>query len=571
MLVTLTLNTVAFNFSYGFAETVIEALGGGTDKVILSQRGSKVVYTSRVPLSLAESLNRIDGVHAQAVTLTPTTIREKPIVFRGVTSTRKYVDYVIEGFIPQTEGLWFIIGEEAYKRLNLRIGEIVPVGSPLNSDILLLKIVAVYRTGSQRDWEAVIPFSVGRALADLPEDMANMLEVEGLAREELEHTVSKIYHLKINYEFHNGRIYIFDSMDALVECIDIDAPGSKDLLLPFGYYRVAYQSSYLMSNMTSLLLNRNCSLNLGFSSERLLTLKVLTSRDSTPLLHIQNGEVVRGDWLDGFWIFRIPSGFYELEVNGLSYPISMVEDTVFNPSLEEKDLNPVTLRVLSHEGEEFKDYVVTVRNMDGEIVFSTFCPTSYTTLFLPSGTFEVEVSKPPYIIKEVFSTPDVVEVNLKLHAYFNPHKIPLSLYEKVGVYTKTEKSRFSLQMILGLSTEAMLASTLTLLLLSMIAAFTVQTGLYNSSKENLRLLNLLGAGKIEFLKIIGIPILILNLAIGILAGLLSIIVIPLFLKTPTIFGYGVTVEPGLTISYSASLSVVSWLYSNLRLHRWVED
>lgn len=564
MLIALTLNSIAFTTSYGFITTITQIMGDIKGKVILAQSGSKAIYTSMVPQSLAESLNRIDGVNVQSVILSPTTISGEPIVFRGVSSIQSYRDKVIYGAVPNTEGLWFMVGDKAYNRLNLKIGEIIPVGNPRNSRVLLLKLVAVYRTGDLRDWEAVVPLSIGRALTNLPEGVINIIEVEGVGKSEVEKLVGKSYNLTINHDLQSGAIYILDSLNTPVECIKINAPGTESLLLPFGYYSLVYQESYLVLNITSLLLSRNRDINLTFKRDKLFKVTVYASKEESPIIQLQNGSEVHGEWMDGAWIFSVPGGLHKLTIYDSSYPLPVLEDVVFNPTIKAETLHRITLKVFTQDGVELNGYLVIVKDKAGNMVFSRSSSTHKISFLLPQGEYSVEVMKPPYKTDVTLKVSGDMEVKLKLPVILSLHKVPLTLYRKVEAYTQLDRSNASLQTLLGLSSEVLLASTLTLLALSVIAIFTIQEGLYNASKYNIKILTQLGAGRLQFLRIIGLPILLLNIVVGLTAGWFTFTLNKLYFHQLTIFGYGMETPFTISVMYSVTLSILSWLYSTLK-------
>jgi hypothetical protein len=139
------------------------------------------------------------------------------------------------------------------------------------------------------------------------------------------------------------------------------------------------------------------------------------------------------------------------------------------------------------------------------------------------------------------------------------------MYRDLGVYNMIERSDATLSLLLGLSIAVLMASSLTLFSLSMMAALSVQRGIYISASENLNVLTQLGAGWKEKLRILGVPLLFLSLTIALLSGYVSILIAPRIPERLTILGYGLQIQPSYTQIYSAALGLASWLVSFVRL------
>jgi len=564
--VSLTTASLTFNFLYSLNETLASALGGLSDGSVIMQGGSRSIYTSMVPVTVAASLNHIQGVKAEAMTLTPCMIRGELIIIRGVSDLSQYEKSLILGTIPK-EGGWLLLGEKAQRRLGLKIGEVVFIGSLLTPAIIPLSITGVYRMGDLRDYEAVVSLSTGSAVAGRPENIASIIQVNGLSTIETEALLSKSHALTVKYEDMGGQILILDSSANPIASVKTDAAGSRSISLPFGYYTITYNSPYTTTNITSILLSEDVTVDVRRVLRDGLILKVHVDREARPTLQLEDGRIIEGEWRDGAWIFSTPSGLHTLMLGDSRYPVPMMGDTVFKLGGEDVPLREVEVQVYWRDGSPVDDYLLTVWSAEGELVASTTSNQPTTKLALPEGEYRVEVSKPPYTLKNQLSIPAQSTMIMRLPALPGVRSIPLELFQHIKAVAPVDASTLTLGSLIGITLSAFAALTITLALLSVAVVLSVYRGLHASCRDNLQILEKFGASRWKMLRVLGPVTLLLTLALGFLSTLLAAMLqhgLALDLKL-TILGYGLGYRPDYGLAYTVSLGLASWFVSAARL------
>ncbi|MEM2128021.1 MAG: hypothetical protein QXH67_07360, partial [Candidatus Bathyarchaeia archaeon] len=475
------------------------------------------------------------------------------------------LDRIIEGEIPRGGGLWILLGEKAFHRLGLRVGEIITLGSPSSTSILTLQVTGVYRTGGLRDYEALVPLEIGVELGSLPRGTISAIRVGGINGKELGSLLRTLYNLTLIHEAGRGEIIILDSLNAPVASFKMEG-RSHTLLLPFGYYTVIYRESYLTADLSSFLLRENLTITLGVPGKESYRLMVVAPKADHLTLTREDGLSIQGRLEGDTWVFDAPLGLYTLMMDGGSYLVPLLGDTTFNPSHPQVAMERVVVRVQWQDGRGVTDYLISLRSADGVLVSSMRSLSPEASINLPPGEYEAEVSKPPYTSRVRFKVPGE-EVWVVLPSVSNPGRITPSLFQQLKAVTPIEASTATLTSLTGITTSSITALALSLAILSMIAVFTVQRGLYKSAEDNLQVLTILGAGRKSFLKIIWIKLLGLNIALG-LASAYSTLRIHEFLSSKiqlSVLGYGIEPDPPLALIYSLTLCIVSWLLLLARL------
>ncbi|MBS7653303.1 hypothetical protein KEJ13_09280, partial [Candidatus Bathyarchaeota archaeon] len=404
MMISLTTATQTLILLKGFSESLSYSLGGLEEGLIIMQEGAKSIHTSRVPASIAESLRRIEGVEAHPMTLTPTTLNGYPIVIRGVEALDQPLDRIIEGEIPRGGGLWILLGEKAFHRLGLRVGEIITLGSPSSTSILTLQVTGVYRTGGLRDYEALVPLEIGVELGGLPRGTISAIRVGGINGKELGSLLRTLYNLTLIHEAGRGEIIILDSLNAPVASFKMEG-RSHTLLLPFGYYTVIYRESYLTADLSSFLLRENLTITLGVPGKESYRLRVVAPKADHLTLTREDGLSIQGRLEGDTWVFDAPLGLYTLMMDGGSYLVPLLGDTTFNPSHPQVAMERVVVRVQWQDGRGVTDYLISLRSADGVLVSSMRSLSPEASINLPPGEYEAEVSKPPYTSRVRFKVP----------------------------------------------------------------------------------------------------------------------------------------------------------------------
>ena len=571
MMISLTTASQAFILLLSFSESLSNSLGGLEEGLIIMQEGAKSIYTSRVPASLAESLRRIEGVNAQAITLTPTTLKGHPIVVRGVERIDDYLEKIVEGEAPREEGSWILFGEKAFQRLGLRTGEIITLGSPSSTSIITLQISGTYRTDSLRDYEAIVPLEVGVELAGLPPGTISAIKVNGIDERELRSLMGALYNLTLINEAEGGYIIILDSLNIPVASLKLEGGRNHTLQLPFGYYTVIYREDYLTINLTSLLLRGDRAITLRTRGGKIYQLRVVAPEVEQPILRRGDNLTLQGRRDGEGWVFEAPLGLYTLILGGRSYLIPLIGDTSFNPTQTLGALERLRIRVQWMDGADVSDYLLTLRSPDGVLVASMICMASEASIDLPPGEYEAEVSKPPYLSRVRFRIPGE-KVMVILPSASSPGRVPPRLFQQLKAVTPLDTSSTTLTSLTGLTTSSIITPILSLTILSIITVFTVQRGLYKSAEDNLKVFTVLGAGRGETLRIIWIKLLGLNMALGAASAYSASAIHGILISRPgfTVLGYGIEPKPLLTLIYSITLSILSWLLTLLRMLPKVE-
>jgi hypothetical protein len=569
LLTALTLNGLAFQTLYGVVDNTLWAFTGGSEHMILSQTGSKLVYSSIVPQTLIGGFEMLDDVKAKGVTVTPTSIDGKPITVRGVQSLTDYSKHLTEGALPGDKGPWALMGEKAVKRLGAQIGDIIPVGSPRTDKLILLKIVALYSRGDLKDWEIVIPLEYGVVISKLSKDSVNFIEVEGIDPLEVERLLSGTFDLSVEHGFTAGELVILDSIGRTVRILEVEGSQSFVTRLPFGYYTIRHQSLYQVAELTGFLLVENKTVALEPVPGEIFRLVVPDKGEKPPLLYVLNRTFI-GERTDEAWKFMVEEGSYNLLLDNEVYPVYLVGDLFFDPLKESVDLNKVGLEVLSIDGEFLDDYIVTVFNEEGFAVNSLRGFEAGMELFLPNGTYGIEVSKPPVKVRENIKVPETAELKVIIPLNLKPGTIPIELYEEIEAYTGMERSEATLNLVMGVTTSVVITATFSLFIFSLLATLYVQKGVYMLARDNLKILSTLGAGGVQLFRIL-LPTLIVNLVLGVMAGTLSYAAYETYSSGLTIMGYGLSAHLILPLIYCLGLSITIWGYSQVKAGGWVEQ
>lgn len=533
---------------------------------VIMQAGARSIYTSNIPVTLGESLNRIPGVKAEALILTPTTIRGEPIIVRGVSNPSAYKEWLVKGVVPR-EGAWVILGERAQRRLGLGIGEVLFLGSPLTQNIIPLPITGIYQTGDLRDYEAVIPLDMGFAVADRPVGVASTIQVEGLSPEEVEAILEKTHILKVDYEETSGQILILDSSANPAAFFNADGTGSRSLTLPFGYYTVAFQRSYITTNVTSLLLTEDMTVKVGRMTRDDLNLKVFTGVEAQPVLELEDGRLVKGEWKDECWAFKAPSGLHTLRLGDSNYSLPLIGDTIFSPQREDTPLYEAEIRVCWQDGSPADDYLLAVWSADGTLTTSARSLKASTRLALAEGEYRLDIYKPPYTVQTTVKIPQKEALTLKLPVLPSFFSVSPALLGQIKALAPLDASSLTLSSLLGVTASALTALTLTLALLSIAAVLAVYRGLHSSCADNLRILRSLGAGRLRTLRILGPTTLLITLALSVLSMVINVIMYQTFgldLRL-TILGYGLAYPTHYAMVYTLLVGFVSWLISTTKI------
>jgi len=315
-------------------------------------------------------------------------------------------------------------------------------------------------------------------------------------------------------------------------------------------------------------LDKDDYLDLSDHIEVVFNLKII-NLNSTPAVRLENGGHVVGERIEDNWNFIVPMGIHQVVVDDLTFSVQVSGDTIFNPQLDRDELFQVTVKIFSVEGDQLKDFVATVKTEE-DVTWSTVFSSDYSVkLFLPKGVYSVFVEKPPFSGLTSLEVLGDSEINLRLLTIRGLTRAPMRFYNYIETYTRIERSDATLNLIIGLSTEALLASISTLFILSLVVVGVIQKGVILAAKDHVLLLYRLGAGRSEFMRILGLPTLLFGLCLSTLSGYISWWLNPVLFNNLTVIGYGVFANLEVSILYTIFLYVVSWLYSILRMPEWI--
>jgi len=315
-------------------------------------------------------------------------------------------------------------------------------------------------------------------------------------------------------------------------------------------------------------LDKDDYLDLSDHIEVVFNLKII-NLNSTPAVRLENGGHVVGERIEDNWNFIVPMGIHQVVVDDLTFSVQVSGDTIFNPQLDRDELFQVTVKIFSVEGDQLKDFVATVKTEE-DVTWSTVFSSDYSVkLFLPKGVYSVFVEKPPFSGLTSLEVLGDSEINLRLLTIRGLTRAPMRFYNYIETYTRIERSDATLNLIIGLSTEALLASISTLFILSLVVVGVIQKGVILAAKDHVLLLYRLGAGRSEFMRILGLPTLLFGLCLSTLSGYISWWLNPVLFNNLTVIGYGVFANLEVSILYTIFLYVVSWLYSILRMQEWI--
>ena len=559
-------------------EALNVALSAGTDQTLIMEEGARSVFTSHVPLSLYESLRRYPNITAcEPFTLTPTSIQNKTVIIRGAS-----IEYLtacskrlIRGKIPNREGPWAIAGIKAAKRLNLKVNDCVAVASPLRPTIMYLKIAGICAFGDPRDYEVLVPLPIGQKIAGLPETIVSIITVEGIDAKSLANLLNQKMKLIIHCNIDvRGWILILDSLNMPVSSQMIEGPSTLNFTLPFGYYKVAYQSSSVLSILTEVLLTSNTSINVEFFLGSTRTLKVLASKEDTVILQNKTGSQIHGIWSNGSWIFLVKPGVYTLQINDKSYEVPIFGNTTFDPKGLENVGYKVTIKVVSWNGSEVSDFLLIVEDKEGNVVTTLRELSHQVSIKLPEGPYHVCIYKSPYFVSTWIDVPKQTNIVIKLPKMIsNPEKIPYRIYTSLKPLMPEEAGSYTLQAFMSLTTSYIAAAITFLLSLSVIACFVVQRHFYLSISDKIKILQTIGFSRGKLITNIGTAHLLLSLISAITS---TIIAWAVFTLTKldlilTIMGYGADFPATKTLLLTTLSVFVSWLTSILWLIKRIEE
>jgi len=554
----LLVSTVIFNLLEGFNTNLSLSLAGAEEKgIAIVQDGARSVYTSSIPYSLAKSLKLLKGIETEAYTLALTVVNDHPVVVRGVEDLKAYIPLITKGSISNNSSSFVLVGERASKILGVKIGDLILAGNPTSPIVVMAKVSGIYKANDIRDYEIVMPIELANELANKPKRFVSMIVVKGMSKQKLQSLLKSEYSLEIIHPFSKGEFTILDIDGVPLTSIRIKNESKIKLKLPFGKYSLIYEDSYYVSNLSSFLLIDDIIMDLR-NETKLASLEIIAPNAKVQVKD-ERGKEMLGERYGNSWLYKVMPGSYIVSLNNLSYTILVTADTVFDPLKSYSKIRNVSLEVAWYDGSPVTDYILIIKDSQGEVIYSASLKTHIVKLNLPYKDLEVTVYKPPYVAKATL-TSNTSSLVVKLPVIANPEKIPLNSYTKIRTLPAIEIPEMTFSAFLGISISALTTLTISLSAISIFAVISIQSYLQTSARDNISVLYYLGARRIDVIKLI-LPItLLLSLLSAIIATVLSLLIHNFLIQSAllTIFGYGLSINPLHSILFSVLIAVASW-------------
>lgn len=545
--------------------------GGERDGVAILDQNSRSIYTSRIPLSLAISLNKLPSVRAEALLLSICHVQGSSLVVRGVESTASYLPHLLSGSMPESEGPWIVLGRRVAERVRATIGRTIPLASSIGRTVLLLTVEAVCDFGDMKDDEALVHDTTARMLSNIPSGMVSAAIVHGLSRESVEELITRNY--KVNIKCVSdlpGNLVVLEANGLSLRTFRAAGKFEESFELPFGYYTIAFQSRYLYSTLDTVLLKSDQTLEYSVRAESNPILKVASPRK--PRLQRSDGVEVEASAGEGVWVFKSTPGIHRLELDSESFVIPLFHSATFDPTVLAGKTYATGISVSWGDGSPVSNYNLLVKTAEGKVVLSMLSLGGQVKADLPEGRYTIEAYSLPYSNEIALSVPTDKEVKLILPSIkSNVERLPLRYYTFVKAMPTEMLPAFTLASISGLSAALLTGLAVSIIFLFVMILATVQRYLYLSAKARLNVLSLLGASKIFFLRTIELPILAISLVLGAAASFISLTASSWLFPMLTLFGHSIPRSPALILLFSATLATLVWFWGHFALTRTVES
>ena len=544
--------------------------GGEKEGIAILDQASRSIYTSRIPLSLALSLGKLPNVQVEPLVTSICYAQGSTIVVRGIESASAYIKWLSLGRLPESDGPWIILGRRTAERIHSQIGQLIPVASSLARTIVLLTVAAVCNFGDMRDDEALVYEGVARQLSSIPQGMISTALVQGINRQAIEKLVEKNYKLNLKCASDlSGSLVVLDANGVPLRTSNVVDKIEESYELPFGYYTIVFQNQYLYSTLDTILLKSDQSVEYSVITEQHPVLKVSASRK--PVLFRWDGAEVQASQEEGLWVFRSTPGIHRLELDPGSFTIPLFHSATFDPTILAGKAYTTRVSVSWSDGSPASDYSLLVRTPEGKVVLSILAPQDSMKVDLPQGNYVMEAYKLPYSAQITLSVPVASDVKLILPSIkSNVEKIPLQYYSFIKAMPIETVSAFTLASISGISAALLIGLAFSIIFLFVMVLAAVQRYLYLSAKNRLTVLSLLGASNQFFLTHIELPILAIVLTLATAATWISLTSNVLLFSKLTLFGHTIPHDPAMTLQFSATLTILVWLWGHFTLPKNIE-
>ncbi len=254
-------------------ESTSTYLGETDDVVVISNPYASTPYTSILPLDLAESISKIDGVlRVSPEVMSAAVYKNSAVYFRGIDVNEfwKFTDIIqiIGKVINSNDTTEVSLGVNFAERNHLYVGDFLTVFSTISDSALELKVKSIVTTGTLLDDEIIAPLWVGQFLSFETFDYVSHIRVKIdlnviKSKEYIRELVTSKYTVTVqvlSYEtssIMNSTLYIKTSKgDDFREEILINT-DEITMTLPFGEYEFQADIEGILSDPVKLIIQHN--------------------------------------------------------------------------------------------------------------------------------------------------------------------------------------------------------------------------------------------------------------------------------------------------------------------------
>jgi hypothetical protein len=544
--------------------------GGESSGVVIMDEWSRSIYTSRIPLSIALSLNKIAAVQAEPLILSICRSENSTIIIRGIQSPTTLRSSLISGTLPDSDGPWIVLGKRAAERIHAKIGQTIPIAGSIGRTVMLLTVAAICDFPDARNDEGFAYERLARQLSSIQTGMISAAIVRGMDRERVEQLLKKSYKLNLKcFSELSGNVVVLEPTGAPIRSSPITRRLDESFELPFGYYTVVFQSPHLSSTLGAFLLSSDQTVEYNVMAEQNPVLRVPSQ--TKPILRRLDGVEVNGVVEEGVWTFRSLPGMHTLQIDLKSYSLPLYQSATFDPSILAAKTYKTRFSASWIDGSSASEYTLVIKTETGKVVLSLPVAGTDAELDLPAGNYIAEAYKLPYSGQRSISIPAVGDVQLIIPGMrLNMEKIPIQYYTLIKAMPVESISTLTLASISGLSASLLTGLAASIMLLFLSVLVNIQKHLYLSSRKRLTVLSLLGASKRFIFKNVELPISIIALSMSIAAALISSLSLFSPITSLTLFGHSIPRNPTTALFFSLGLAVSAAVYGHLTLARTIE-
>jgi hypothetical protein len=551
------------------------------NQTLITREGSRLIYTSQVPESIAYSLDVLQPGPLPASSF-PMTLslndanNTYPLVVRGLPTD--IIQSLFGSISESNQGNdgWVILGSLAADAMKVHLGNSISVAGPLPNETINLEVIKVFTLGNEEDYQGIVPLSIGQELAGDPPGRVTAIAVSPSSGLDVGSFLRTVYRINLNYTGVAGTLYILDSLGFIHSELEVPSP-IQHLLLPFGVYSIVLVHNEIRTILDQFETDTNDSTisvasNLQ-NSDAFLCVKNSTASAKPPALITSSNETLLPDSFDpaaNCWVFQVQGGLYNLSSGaaGLtsSEELLVFGNTTYDPDFKTNGSAFLNLLVSDTSLNATENWLCVKGEQSGYIVFSSLV-TSNADLRIPvvsNQSYDINiltVGSNVLLGQNVsvtsgsstsltFNVPNVPEVLIS---------IPISEYSSIGVGPADNQSFLYLMHSTILSTVA-LFSLFLLLLGATVFALGGQVLVFLRSELQLSKFTFLT--KISLTSRIHLPLLAISMLAAVMALLLSFGIF-LFLgisSSVEFLGYGLDRFPFLyMIPILSVLSFLSWL------------